>query len=291
LQKYQTLYSYVPSVIPEIYGNIDRAEKMVVMANLKKDNDYIPGFHYDEDNEAGQFIRANYQSILKAAAKWHAAFWENHVAFEQIGLDWRFETKENLAAHIGMMEKDFKEYRKNEEAGKIPKVWEGEFAGVPFRFENNVTSEQLDYFTDAVGRLKNEYWELAEARFHTGKNITVIHGDMHPGTANVSKTKEGTVIFDGLQAARIGLPAEDLAMLFALHIEPDKKKAQALLDDYYRYLGESIKDYAYETFMNDYKIAVMENMFFTIRHINRGIYDFKMRDKAIRAFESFVLGK
>jgi hypothetical protein len=87
----------------------------------------------------------------------------------------------------------------------------------------------------------------------------------------------------------MGLVSEDLAMLIALHIEPDKRKAQLLLDFYYDCLCESIKDYSYETFMNDYKIAIMENMVFTIRLLNREISDFKMRDKAIRAFESFVL--
>ncbi len=85
------------------------------------------------------------------------------------------------------------------------------------------------------------------------------------------------------------MPTEDLAMLIDLHIEPDKRKALPLLDEYYRCLSESVKDYTYDTFLNDYKIAVMENMFFTLRLINRGIFDFKMRDKAIRAFESFML--
>lgn len=80
-------------------------------------------------------------------------------------------------------------------------------------------------------------------------------------------------------------------MLIALHIEPDKQKAQPLLDEYYRCLCKSVTDYPYESFMNDYKIAIMENMFFTIKHINNKIYDFKMRDKAIRAFETFVLEK
>jgi hypothetical protein len=43
--------------------------------------------------------------------------------------------------------------------------------------------------------------------------------------------------------------------------------------------------------MKDYKISIAENLFFPIRLINRGIYDFRMRDKAIRAFETFVMEK
>jgi hypothetical protein len=248
--------------------------------------EYIPGFHYDEDNDDGFFIRDNYKTIMRAAAQWHTAFWGNYKVFERIGLDWRFETKENLLAHISMMEKDFKKYKKNEESGKIPKVWEA----FETRFKNHITSQQqLDYFTDAIERLKNEYWDSVESRFHKGKNITVIHGDMHPGTVNVSKAKEKTIKFDGLQAVRMGLPTEDLAMLIALHIEPDRSKALPLLDEYYRCLCEGIKGYPYEMFLNDYKLSIMENMFFTIRLINRGIYDFKMRDKSIRAFETFML--
>ncbi len=285
LNRYDLIRAYVDA-IPHIY-KIDLENKMIIKEDLSKD--YISGFHYNEDNTQGLFIRENYQLILQAVARWHAAFWENHEAFGRIGLDWRFETKENLLSHISGMEKDFKKYKENEDVGKIPKVWEGEFNGDKFRFENHITPQQLDYFMDAIERLKNEYWELAVTRFHTGKNITVIHGDLHPGAANVSKSADRAVKFDGLQAVRMGLPTEDLAMLIALHIEPEKQKALSMLDDYYRSLCDCVKDYTYETFINDYKIAIMENMFFTIRLINRGIYDFKMRDKAIRAFETFVL--
>jgi len=78
-------------------------------------------------------------------------------------------------------------------------------------------------------------------------------------------------------------------MFLALHIEPNKIKVKPYLDYYYQCLCEKVKDYSYETFINDYKIAIAENMFFTICLINRGINDFRMRDKAIKAFETFIL--
>ncbi|MDD4773257.1 MAG: helix-turn-helix domain-containing protein [Eubacteriales bacterium] len=281
LYRYDTIRSYVQQSIPEIL-ELDLEKKVIIKEDLSKD--YIRGLHYDEDSEQGIFVRRHYRSILKAAAQWHAAFWENTDAFGKIGPEWRFETKENLAAHIAMMERDFLKYRQNEEAGEVPKVWEA----FDKRFENHITPRQLDCFTEAVERLKNEYLPLVESRFRAAKNVTVIHGDMHPGTVYISKEPDNTVKFDGLGAVRLGLPGEDLAMLVALHIEPDVRKAQPLLDFYYGCLSESIKGYSYKTFMNDYKIAVMEHMFFTIRLINRGIYDFGMRDKAIRAYESFA---
>lgn len=84
------------------------------------------------------------------------------------------------------------------------------------------------------------------------------------------------------------LCTEDLAMLIALHIEPDKKYALPLLDYYYSRLRERVVGYPYETFLEDYKISVAENMFFTLMLIKRGIFAFKMRDNAIKAFETFV---
>ena len=232
------------------------------------------------ENASGEI--PDVHSILRAAAQWHAAFWGNRGAFGAIGLDWRLSSKQNLLAHIGAMEEDFKKYRKNEEAGKIPKTWEYE----GHVFENHITPELLDRFADAIKRLKAAYGKLLDSRFYAGNNITVIHGNMQPNTAHI--TAEG-VKFDGLQAVRIGLCTEDLAQLLALHIAPEKAEAQPLLDFYYQCLCEGVKGYAYETFMGDYKIAVMENMFFTIRQINAGIYDFTMRDKARRAFETFVM--
>jgi len=88
-------------------------------------------------------------------------------------------------------------------------------------------------------------------------------------------------------------------MLIALHMAVydkatdiqtlTKNEVMPFLDYYYQCLSEKVKDYSYETFLKDYKISIAENMFFTIRLINRGINDFRMRDKAIRAFETFVM--
>ncbi|MDV4149314.1 helix-turn-helix domain-containing protein [Clostridium sp. AL.422] len=265
--------------LPLIYY-IDFQEKIILMEDL---NDYIQGFHFDEDNEYGNKIRENYYALLYATAKLHTTFWENDNAFEKIGLNFRHKTKENLLAHINGMEKDFMKYKGDEEAGKIPKVWDVH--------ENTIDSKKLNLFQDAIQLLKEQYLNYIDTRFHSRKNITIIHGDLHPGNTFISKSNSKTVKFIDLEAIRIGLCTEDLAMLLALHIEPDKKYAKTLIDYYYHCLCENIKEYSYETFIKDYKISIMENMFFTIRLINNGIYDFTMRDKAIKAFETFVLNK
>jgi len=272
------LFHHNTAMIPQIYS-IDTSLKTILMEDLN--DDYIQGFHFNESGDFGVVVRKNYIALVKAAAKLHATFWENESAFGQAGLDWRHESEENVLAHISGMEKDFLRYRKKEEAGKIPRVWEV--------FENTLALEKLDYFPTAIRLLKEKYKNVVRERFHTGKNITVIHGDLHPGNTFITKTKDRSVKLIDLQAVRMGLCTEDLAMLIALHIAPDKAQAQPLLDSYYQCLSETVKEYPYETFMDDYKLAIMENMFYPIRLMNGGIYDFSMRDKAIKAFETFVL--
>lgn len=277
LMGYSLLQLYSSS-IPYIY-HIDIAGRIILMEDLN--DTYIQGFCYDEKNENGVIIRENYNNLIKTTAKLHVDFWENKSAFEQIGLDWRHESKENLMAHISGMEKDFLKYRKKEESNQIPRRWEC--------FENTLDMKKLDYFQDAIQNLKHTYADILSERFHKGDNITIVHGDLHPGNTFIAKTPDRTVKFNNLQAIRIGLCTEDLAMLLALHIEPDKKHAQHLIDCYYNRLTQSVKNYSYELFINDFKLSIMETMFFPIRLINQGIYDFSMRDKAIKAYETFVL--
>lgn len=109
--------------------------------------------------------------------------------------------------------------------------------------------------------------------FTTGKNITVIHGDLHPGNTFIAPNTKAVKFID-MEAVRMGLCTEDLAMLLALHIEPDKDRALPLLKYYHGCLCETIADYPFELLLSDYQLSIMESMFFTVRLINRGIYDF-----------------
>jgi thiamine kinase-like enzyme len=179
------------------------------------------------------------------------------------------------------MRKDFIKYRNDEKSGRIPKKWE--------IFENNMDLNKLDYFQTAIEMLNQEYIKYIDTRYNAGKNITIVHGDLHPGNIFLSKNNDRNIKFIDLEALRIGLCTEDLAMFMALHIEPNIKNAKPLLEHYYQCLCEKVKGYSYNDFINDYKISVMENIFFPIRLMKRGIYDFSMRDRAIQAFETFIL--
>ena len=278
---YALLNDYI-SELPFIYY-IDHSKKALLIESL--DDTYFNGYDFNEETENGIQIRRSYKSIMRDVASLHSACWENGSAFGRIGLPWHFEEKENMLAWIkDAMEKPFKKYKADEATGKIPKRWDE----VPEVGENNITEKQMGYYNVALEYLKNEYPKLIDSRFHTGKNMTVIHGDLHPGQLLFPKNENKSIVFSGLPAVRIGLGTEDLAMLIALHIEPDKNKAKPILDCYYGCLSEKVNGYSYDDFINDYKLSVAENLFFPVRLINRGIYAFNMRDNALKAFEMFV---
>lgn len=270
------LFSQYTTAIPQIYF-VDFDKKILLMEDLTGS---IQGIHFDQKNKKGNIFRENYFALMEETAEVHAAFWEREDIFRTMGFDPRHRTTENLLAHIGGMEQDFLAYRKKEESGKIPKVWNG--------LRNSIEADKLDYFQDAIRFMKRRYVPLIEERFHTGKNITVIHGDLHPGNIFISKSPGSFVKMIDMEAVRVGFCTEDLAMLLALHIEPDQERVKPLLDYYYECLCWNVKGYSYEMFMDDYRISVAEAMFFPVRLINCGICDFVMRDRAIRAYESFV---
>lgn len=272
------LFSRSVTAIPQVYG-IDFHKKVLLVEDV---SDCIQGSCFDEQNENGKKFREHYHILLEETAKVHAAFWQNKSAFQKAGVDWRHETTENLLAHINGMEQNFLAYRKKEEEGKIPNVWNG--------LRNTIRAEKLDYFRDAIQFLRKKYLPLIDERFRTGKHITVIHGDLHPGNIFLSRLPDASVKMIDMEAVRVGLCTEDLSMLLALHIEPDLECSKSLLDYYYDCLCQDVEGYSYDMFMDDYRISVAEAMFYPICLINQGIFDFDMRDRAVRAYEAFVAG-
>jgi len=269
-------------VIPTIYL-IDEQRKILLREDFNfgyfKGSDVmniVAGWNKNHEN--GKIYYENLKSVMKSAAEFHSAFWENTEVSETIGIDWRLQTKENMLAHISGMEKDFKKYRKNYKPGA---TWE--------HHTDNIKDEQLDYFNKAIDYLKEEYIKYIDERFDAGKNITVINGELEPIQTYMSISADRIVKIPP-QGVRVGLCTENLAELLALHIEPDKKVVEPLLKYYHECLSEKVKNYSYETFINDYKISIAEYMFKPISLANNGIKDFPMRDRAVRAFETFVLG-
>ena len=201
--------------------------------------------------------------MIDMAADLHAAFWDRCEAFGEIGLPWRLENAKNFERHCKAMGKGIKPYCKAHGMN-----------GAVFR-------RALAYFREEMPRLLDE-------RFHTGENITIVHGDLHPGNVLLPKGDTGRGIFVDLEAVRMGLGAEDLAMLLGLHLAPDRDSALPLLERYHRRLCERVEEYPFEALLADYRVALAEGLFFPMKLYFNGIDDVHMMKKALRAWRDFT---
>ena len=259
---------------------IDEQKNILLSEDL---SGYINGHCFNDDTEDGITYKLNSYELVEGVAKLHAGLWENNDAFMRTGLDWRLENNETLLAHIKGMEKDYLKFLKSAEEGKLPKIGIGKL---------DFTPAHMNCFGEAVEKLRSDYPSFIQQRIHCGKSITIIHGDMHPGTTYLPREKvtdSNPVKFASFGALRVGYGAEDLAMLLALHIAPSSSQAKCLLAKYHKaLLSEKISGYTYEMLLEDYKFAVMEALFFPVHLINRGIYDYNMLHRALKAYEDFV---
>ena len=213
------------------------------------------------ETHASDWARAD--AMIDLTADLHAAFWDNYEAFGETGLPWRLENRKNFERHCKAMEKDAKSYC------RAHKMEAGEFRR-------------------ALAYLRGEMRKLIEDRLHTGRNITIIHGDLHPGNVLLPKEEGGQAVFVDLEAVRMGLGAEDLAMLLGLHLAPGKARALPLLERYHRRLSASAEGYSFGMLLEEYRIALAEALFFPVKLWKNGIDDAAMMGRALQAWKEFV---
>ena len=215
------------------------------------------------------------------AADLHAAFWDDYDTFGEVGLPWRLDSTKNFERHCRAMEKGVRPYCK------------------AHKMDDGVFRSALDY-------LRSKIPALIDKRLHAGKNITVLHGDLHPENILLPKppgsspreelsprvTEEGSAehhrgaVFVDLEAVRMGLGAEDLAMLLALHLAPERALALPLLERYHQKL--CIAGYSFEMLLADYKIAIAEALFFPVKLWHDGIDDPHMMERAIKSWKGLA---
>jgi len=213
------------------------------------------------DTHASDWEQA--ERMAEMAADLHAAFWDNREAFGDIGLPWRFDNTKNFERHCRAMEKGIKPYCKAHKMGS-------------------------EVFRQALAYFRAEMPRLLDKRLQAGKNSTVIHGDLHPGNLLMPKDGGARAVFVDLEAVRMGLGAEDLAMLLGLHLAPGRGSALPLLGRYHQRLCERVEGFPFEALLADYKIALAEALFFPTKLYFNGIDDMHMMEKAILAWREFV---
>ena len=252
--------------VPIVY-KIDFKEKSILLEDLS--GDYISGREFTDDTSNGKLYCKAYSDITCAAAQFHLSFWENGDAFQQIGLPWHLESEENFKIHIKSVRRDLDTFLQ--------------------LFPNKLSSYEIQCFIDALDLLEKDIPYVIKNRFHKGKNITIIHGDLNPSNVFASKKDNSNVKFIDMEAVRMGLPTEDLAMFFALHVEPDQG-AIIYLKKYYAEISKNVKHYSINDFLNDYKEAIMMTMFHPIGivGVRMKIYDERMIKCAIKAYEVYI---
>ncbi len=248
--------------IPKVYM-IDFESKAMLLEDLNEE--YISGSVFDEEHPHGEIYRRHINDVLSVVAELHLKCWDNGGIFREVGLPWHLD---HFFAHMQSVERDYGVFRK----AYWNKMDEGYFAA----------------YEQALDFLNSRYPDIIENRFHKGKNITVIHGDFHPGNTFLSKNeKRAEVRMVDFEGVRMGLAVDDLVMFLALHVAPSKTEAMPFLNHYYRLVSERVCDYSFNEFLSDYNASIAENLFFPIKLINNGISDFRMARKSLIAYKTF----
>ncbi|MEA4832417.1 MAG: aminoglycoside phosphotransferase family protein [Oscillospiraceae bacterium] len=248
--------------VPKVYF-LDFESKAMLIEDLGEN--YITGFMFDEDNPQGNIYRNHINDVLSAVADLHLKCWDNYDMFDKIGLPWHIN---NFTEHMKYVENDYLIYKKS--------------------YSGKLKSKDFEIYEQALEFLNDKYPRIICDRFQKGKNITVIHGDFHPGNTFISADERNTAVkMIDFEAVRMGLATDDLAMFLALHAAPGKSAAMPFLNHYYSIISKNIDGYSFDNFISDYKASICENLFFPIRLINSGILDFAMAEKALVAYETF----
>lgn len=249
--------------IPLIY-KIDFEEKSLLMEDVS--GAYISGRESDADTINGRIYRSAYNHIMRAAARFHMSFWKRVNILQQLGLPWCLRNKENYLIHNQGMRKEFYAFLE--------------------KFPNRLSKHDIECFEGALNYMEKVMPDMIQNRFSKARNITVIHGDLNPGNVFVAKDDITNVKFIDMEAVRVGLPTEDLAMFIALHMNQSPEVFH-YLKQYYIELCKEVKDYSVSEFMEDYKCGVMMMMFHPIGIVGMqlNICDENMLRRAVDAYE------
>ena len=99
------------------------------------------------------------------------------------------------------------------------------------------------------------------ARYHSRRNMTIVHGDAHVGNCWLPKPDStGTPKLFDWDSWRLDYATDDLAYQMALHWYPDvrREREMALLDAYHdELLKQGVTDYSRQALQDDYRLSVL----------------------------------
>jgi hypothetical protein len=174
---------------------------------------------------------AENRKIVAARARLHAAWWDDPRLGVSVG-SWADPADPQLA----------------------------EFARTLAQFEDRIgehlSPERRDFYRRLIdsGRRLN-------ARYHTHRDMTIVHGDSHVWNALLPNDADGDDVrlFDW-DCWRVDVATDDLAYMMALQWYPEQRcrHERALLDHYYEVLqAEGVGGYDRRALDDDYRLSVL----------------------------------
>jgi Ecdysteroid kinase-like family len=132
-------------------------------------------------------------------------------------------------------------------------------------------AEKFAQFTDRLGdNLPRERCQLYERllsaaprlleRYHTRRNLTIVHGDLHVLNSFLPRDGGDDVRFLDWDSWRIGAASADLAYMMAIHWYPDRRARleRRLLDRYHATLAShGVDGYDRHALEDDYRLSVL----------------------------------
>jgi hypothetical protein len=175
---------------------------------------------------------AQCERVVQAFARFHAAWWDDARLGVSVGV-WR---------DVAWMQ-------------QLLQRFAAVFADFIDRHGDRMPAErraQYERFLDAAPRLLQ--------RYHTHRNLTVVHGDAHFWNCFLPHAADGDVLLFDWDSWRLGEATGDLAYMMAMHWYPDRRRRleQLLLDRYHAtLLAEGVRDYDRQALDDDYRLSVL----------------------------------
>jgi thiamine kinase-like enzyme len=175
---------------------------------------------------------ADCRSVVRALARFHAAWWNDSRLGKSIGT-----------------------WLDPAEAGASRQRFADEVARFADALGDLLSAERRRLYERII-----ESWDRLGARYHTHRNMTVVHGDAHVWNCFLPLAgSEEARLFDW-DTWRPDTAADDLAYMMAMHWYPDvrSRREQHLLDIYHDELqARSVSLYDRQALQDDYRLSVL----------------------------------
>ena len=193
-------------------------------------------------------LRAQGEEVAACLARLHAAFWQHPRLGKGIARrrDY-FESESNYRGLIGWWQESYCSW--------------ADFMG------DRLTAEERGLYERLLSGMPGQWSRYWQERAATGRGLTLIHGDCHPGNLLYPHDPARYPIYlVDWQGYCVGTGATDLAYMVTGHWYAEKERALPFLRRYHAALGESgVAGYPWEALWLDYRAAVLHYMFDPIR--------------------------